>query len=496
MSSSPDKISRYSLKRIHKPEFSTSIWRRRWRGVEYDFLEVQREFAKARMFAGFGLRTPFSIYLAPNCLETHTLVSGQTLAEQLAFDRIEHSAKVARSVGEQLLMGLARLHYSAGQPHGAVNPFNVGIDSQGNIFLWSTPTAWIEACHTPPEEQDKFLDQPYRSMEVSNWKPTVETDFFAVGRVMMELLPEEKRARCQAALSTSFDPPEDRASQNIVDIVVNAQRVLPAHRYRSALEMALVINPDTQLKQLRIEDGLVSLREGIKHYHMARYDEALEHWQDAATRDWLSVAAWNNLGISELKRQNFEKALAYLKKAHSLDESHSVVCCNLGLCFIAMGEREEAEPWVIQAERMRPDYVPALIAMSNYFFVWSMFDKAVEYATLAIYKDPTNRSARWQFVRLLERLGREDEAAERREDLTNFEYRVPYADSLVDDMKTPAWGKARPSSGEGPSSGQSPPNRPGPDGTGSPVPVRPYPPSSGSHNAIPMEEWEQGMLAD
>jgi tetratricopeptide (TPR) repeat protein len=409
------------------------------------------------------------------------------LAELLSNENLKPSEDLARSVAEEILIGLARIHDGLGKAHGAVNPKNIGMDSSDSFFLWSTPTCWLESVRTPASDMDPLWEIPYRAIEVTESAlPEVGMDIFAVGRVIHELLPSNLRDACREAMMNSvFEAPENRQSKSLVDSVLNSQKALSSHRYQSALEMARAVNPETQLARLRIKDGRESLKDGLQQYLLGRYEQAEELWQDGLKQDWLSLALWNNLAICKMRRQEWEEAVFDLLKAHSMDPSHSVVGCNLGFCYICLGRLDQAETWARQTETMRPDFIPGLIVRSNLALKLKDYDTALCYATTAMWKAPKDRSARWQYLRILEMMDRIPEAETKREELKHFPYRVPFADFLVGDSCLPAWGNVRVDRGR---SDEEPPDT---DGSG--VPKSPIVPSPRARGEIPRSDYLRGF---
>lgn len=490
MDREPSRILPVSASRNHDPDIATTIWDRVWTTPIDSYESLRSSLALARTYSGLGLRSPFAIHLGPRSITTRTLARGATLEELLSRHRVARSESLARAAAEQILFGLERIHQGLGQPHGALTPEFVGRDYDNNFFLWSTPSAWTEHIHSAEE---KF--RSYRPMEIAAAKPCVESDMYAVGRIMMDLAPNDQRVECETGLKSAWDPPRDRESNDFVGIVVNSQRVLPSHRYRRASEMAQAINPETELINLNITDGKSLLREGLKQYHLSQYEKAEELWQDALRNDWLSVAIWNNLGVSRMRRQEWGKALEDLRKAHTLDISHPVVTANMALCQVWLKNLSEADRWGRQTVAMRPDYVPGLIVLSNLALRERNYELALHHATTAICRAPYNRTARWQYIRILEKTGREDEAALKREELMNLEYRVPFAECLIDDLREPPWGKLRApreDTGEWYIPDDNP--DPGPDSTGCGVPRKPISPGPSANSSIPRQERQRGFL--
>ena len=114
-------------------------------------------------------------------------------------------------------------------------------------------------------------------------------------------------------------------------------------------------------------------------------------------------------------------------------------------------------------------------------------------AESSIVKPPASRSARWQHLRLLKKLGLAEEAARDEALLDALDYKVPFADFLIDDTTDPPWGRVRRDDSP-PSFGQNvDDDGPNPDDTGSRVPLNPMPPRPGASARISSKNYRRGI---
>ena len=192
-----------------------------------------------------------------------------------------------------------------------------------------------------------------------------------------------------------------------------------------------------------------------------------------------------------MRRQEWGAADEDLKKALKLDLSHAVVRCNLAFCRHRMGRLEDAERYARETVAMRPDLVAGRVVLSNLSFRAGLPSQALFHASEAILWHPTSRSARWQHLRLLKKLGQVEEAARDEALIEALEYRVPLADFLIDDTTDPPWGRVR--RDESPPGLDAEDDNDPDDDTGSPVPRNPKPPISGATERISSKHYQKGI---
>ena len=485
------RVKKFVLVKNYSSDFQEPVWERRWQEPGRDLSFALEQLSELRTCSGFGIRSPFAILVGPHTVCTQTLGTTQTLADDLNHSRhFGLSEDLVRSVGEQICYGLHRLHQGLGRAYGAVYPYNIGHDDayDRNYFLWSAPTAHLEAANTPFYEMDRRWDLPYRAPEVSAEKPPgIEADIFGLGRVLYQICSQQVREQYRELLE-GHDV--DRIEQSLVEILRKAQLLDPEHRFRSAASLAEALNPETRLTELDIPQGQNLLKSGIESFLRGEYEKAEEFWLEARRKDWLSLAVWNNLAVCKMRRQEWEAADEDLKKALRLDPCHAVVRCNLAFCRVRLGRLQDAERYATEAVAMRPDLVAGRIVLSNLSFQKGLASQALYHASEAILWHPTSRSARWQHLRLLRKLGQEKEAARDEALLEALEYRVPFADFLIDDTTSPPWGRVR--------RDDSPPkykddDDPNPDDTGSPVSLNPLPPLPGASAKISSRNYRKGI---
>ena len=485
------RVKKFVLVKNYSSDFQEPVWERRWQEPGRDLSFALEQLSELRTCSGFGIRSPFAILVGPHTVCTQTLGTTQTLADDLNHSRhFGLSEDLVRSVGEQICYGLHRLHQGLGRAYGAVYPYNIGHDDayDRNYFLWSAPTAHLEAANTPFYEMDRRWDLPYRAPEVSAEKPPgIEADIFGLGRVLYQICSQQVREQYRELLE-GHDV--DRIEQSLVEILRKAQLLDPEHRFRSAASLAEALNPETRLTELDILHGQTMLKRGIESFHRGEYKKAEEYWLEAQRRDWLSVAVWNNLAVCKMREQKWEAADEDLQKALRLDLCHAVVRCNLAFCRIRLGRVEDSERYATEAVAMRPDLVAGRIVLSNLSFQKGLASQALYHASEAILWHPTSRSARWQHLRLLRKLGREEEAARDEALLEALEYRVPFVDFLIDDTTSPPWGRVRRDDSLPRYDDDDDPN---PDDTGSRVPLNPMPPLPSGTAKISSKNYRKGI---
>lgn len=489
-------MKRFVLVKNYSSDFYAPVWERRWQEPDRDLSFALEALSEVRTCSGFGIRSPFAILVSPHCVTTRTLGTTQTLADDM--NRSPHfrvSEELARSIGEQICYGLHRMHEAMGRPYGAVYPYNIGHDDgyDRSYFLWSAPTAQLEAANTPSGELDLRWDLPYRAPEVSaETEPGIEADIYGLGEIMYQVSPQSVRDQYRELLNGDFFEQSGQNCATLAEVILTTQRINPHHRFRDAASLAHALNPETRLTELDIASAQDLLKQGVESFHRAEYEAAEELWLEALRKDWLSVAVWNNLAVCKMRRQEWDTANEELKKALKLDLSHAVVRCNLAFCRYRMGRLEDAERYARETVAMRPDLVAGRVVLSNLSFRAGLSSQALFHASEAILWHPTSRSARWQHLRLLKKLGQVEEAARDEALIEALEYRVPFADFLIDDTKDPPWGRVR--RDESPPVLDNEDDEEPDDDTGSPVPRNPKPPISGASEKIFSKHYQKGII--
>jgi len=149
---------------------------------------------------------------------------------------------------------------------------------------------------------------------------------------------------------------------------------------------------------------------GVASMNQQRFEQALEHFEQAAKLDPSFPVARVNQAIALLNLQRHEEARALLEQAAEQDPDDPRAWYNLGLLQRSLGEGETALASFEKAAAARPRdphtrYFVGLMAAQL-----QQYEKAVEAFTRALEIDPFLVSAEFGLARAYQRLGQADNA--------------------------------------------------------------------------------------
>lgn len=475
------------LQRRYLAEFVDPLWIRIWSSprIRATFFS---HLSKVRSCSGFGIRCPFAVLKRQGSIASLMSASGQSLAEELLRTPQSRPDDEIRSFFEQLLFGLHRYHTLVKTGYGAICPYNIGVSSFGWPFLIICPVATLESRNTPVGEKCPKQEIPFLAPEFQpETDATVAEDIFSVGRLLYDFLPDDPLDLREILLNPPTE--QEKNSQELFTIAINAQRALPQHRYSTALEMARSLNPETQLAQLDISAGHQYLEEGLSMFNLKQYSQAEELWNEGVRNDWLSLPLRNNLAVCKMRQKKWAEAVENLERTEEIGGIHPRITQNLAFCHMAMRNREQAMEYSEKLSAMQPESPLTFFLQSNLALQVRDYRRALEYANQAVLSDPNNRTARWQRSRALLKLGKLVEAEREQEVLELLDYRVPFADYLHYEPSEPAWG--RPRSGwfgtEPTIEKRDDDEDDDPDNLGTGVPADPVQPRTGGHATVLIE---------
>lgn len=122
-----------------------------------------------------------------------------------------------------------------------------------------------------------------------------------------------------------------------------------AHSY---LKSAVEINPD-------YAQGYNHL--GIFYTRNKKYTEAIESFKRALQIDFSLIEAHYNIAYLHIERGEYTTALPYLKEVVTMNPNDSEAYYLMGICCIQSKMEKEAEIFLSESHRLKPEHIPAAI---------------------------------------------------------------------------------------------------------------------------------------
>ncbi len=120
-----------------------------------------------------------------------------------------------------------------------------------------------------------------------------------------------------------------------------------------------------------------------------------------------AASALEDLGLAEMAKENYAKAIEYFTKALKLDPENPKLWKELGEAYAAAKFYGEAEKDFLKALSLKPDYGEAMFDLGLLYFHWKKYDKALKWLKKAAYL-PTygdRYKAFYQLAKLYKKLG-------------------------------------------------------------------------------------------
>ncbi len=154
---------------------------------------------------------------------------------------------------------------------------------------------------------------------------------------------------------------------------------------------------------------------GLAHLRGADLEPAEAEFFKAAALKPDLAAAWSQLGIVRLKRNNAAGAAEALRRAVALDPNDFDANFYLGVLFREAGDPVQARPWLERALRLRPGSFKTQYQVGSLYVQLQEFDKARQVLEALVEAAPDFPEAHAALATACLRLGRKEEAARHRE---------------------------------------------------------------------------------
>ena len=109
------------------------------------------------------------------------------------------------------------------------------------------------------------------------------------------------------------------------------------------------------------------------------YNKALDYYSKAERILRDSVDIQRYIGLTLLKKRDYENAIIALKKALAFDPDNQSIINNLGVCYLALEQHEEAEQYFEHSLSIDPAYQIAIYNLASLHFNNKNFAEALTY---------------------------------------------------------------------------------------------------------------------
>ena len=485
-------MARYStvdVKRGYRAEFFEPIWIRAWTRPSEDMGQFRRIVREARSCSGFGVSDPYQIQFSKDTVTTLTGGGGLTLQEHLRSPEFRSDEEWVRKLGDELCLGLLRLHDGLGERHGALCPFNVRVSEEA-CSIWSVPTARLEMTPdapvpaAPQQTEPNWLRQAARmAKKVSTGKvyagksrtslprtPKIDreqdyhapeepngsflSDVYSIGAILYRVVTGEFPLPRTHPNPSEFEGLLfENVSQELSDIIYKSLQSDPLDRFLGIKKLALALNSRSKAAELDVSGGKSLVREGLQDFRESRIERALECFSEAGRRDSLSTAVWNNIAAVKMRQGKWLEAVYDLEKAYKLSATHPIISSNIGHCFLHLDDDIAVQHWAEQALAMNPWLARPSVCLVELSLKAGKPAAASSYAMQAVVRNPGSRLARLSMAAASEAQNLDQKATEDRQHAALLAEEPPLWDALIDEDKDPPWGPIREENSDPGSSG-------------------------------------------
>jgi len=158
------------------------------------------------------------------------------------------------------------------------------------------------------------------------------------------------------------------------------------------------------------KDAFKLLNEGVAAYNRAEYAAAIPPLQKAAASSLNSFPAHYFLGLALAGDRRYAEAVEAYKIALDLDPSHLQANVSTGDAWLALGDTDEALPYYVRAQKLRPEYAPALDGLARVAESVADQEKAISLYGRALASDKGFAPAYTHLGDLYLRAGKLDDA--------------------------------------------------------------------------------------
>ena len=181
----------------------------------------------------------------------------------------------------------------------------------------------------------------------------------------------------------------------------------------TSIQAAMYSNPETLWRTTLLRDPhswMARNNLGVALLEQGRFDEALDHFEQAREANPNQAEVYNDIGDTLLRLGRIEESFSPLQKALELDPNRPDVRANLGNALLRSGRAEEAIVHFRAALSVQPNYLPALNYLGSALLQTGHPDEAFVSLQKAAEIDANYLPVQFNLANTLLQLRRWDEA--------------------------------------------------------------------------------------
>lgn len=258
-----------------------------------------------------------------------------------------------------------------------------------------------------------------RNLALAFYKSGRLEEAIAELRRLREMRPEDVELALLLA-DCHFRRDEDKEVIAVLEPLAAAHRDNPAIAY--LLGTVLIRQGDVKRGQELVDRILARgdtpeahLLLGTAHLRGAALEEAEAEFLKAASLKPDLAAAWSQLGVVRLKRNDAAGATEALRRAAQLDAADFDAHFYLGVLLRETGRPEEARSWLERALQLRPGSFKAQYQVGSLYIQLQEFERARQVLEALVEHAPNFPEAHAALATACLRLGRTEQAVRHRE---------------------------------------------------------------------------------
>ncbi len=267
----------------------------------------------------------------------------------------------------------------------AIEKFEKTVESDFNYAAAHHNVAyilWRQGKYKKAREKWKKAREAYKATK-ENARDAKDAGHFAVyGMVLLEVFAEFKTAEEVFREGLEIEPTHTGILTNLVSLYNAGERDAEDRRdleeydecteemmtYHSKAWDAYRTAEQVLADKLRKgEDASTHLQAGELYLSMDEYDKAEEHLLKALSAGCEELSAFAKLGIVCTRKEDFSKAIQYLKDACKRDPQDLTIRSSLAEAYLKSGKLESAEKEYIEVLRTAPYHVESEIGLGEVY---------------------------------------------------------------------------------------------------------------------------------
>ncbi len=183
-------------------------------------------------------------------------------------------------------------------------------------------------------------------------------------------------------------PPQETFKNNNIDLLKN--RGIELYLNKHYIEASEIFQKLVSINRL---DPEAHFLDGLVFYSTAKYDLAMEKFNEAAKICYTSPALWSTMGAASCHNGNKQKAMSFFTQALNINSTDPETIVNFSTFLIENGSLLDAQQYAEKALRIDNTYPPAWIARGRCLKIYGNLDDALTNAESALLLDPDDLHA-------------------------------------------------------------------------------------------------------